>query len=49
MRFDEFLDLGKSEYESFPEYVDQQLENLEDDDVAFLVYTSGTTGNQKVL
>ena len=42
MRFDEFLDLGKSEFESFPEYVDQQLENLEDDDVAFLVYTSGT-------
>ena len=47
MRFDEFLDLGKSEYESFPEYVDQQLENLEDDDVAFLVYTSGTTGKPK--
>ena len=47
MRFDEFLDLGKSEYESFPEYVDQQLENLEDEDVAFLVYTSGTTGKPK--
>ena len=42
-----FLDLGKSEYESFPEYVDQQLENLEDEDVAFLVYTSGTTGKPK--
>ena len=27
MRFDEFLDLGKSEYESFKEFVDQQLEN----------------------
>jgi len=47
MRFDEFLNLGKSEYESFPEYVDQQLDNLEDDDVAFLVYTSGTTGKSK--
>ena len=47
MRFDEFLNLGKSEYESFPEYVDQQLDNLEDDDVAFLVYTSGTTGKPK--
>ena len=47
MRFDEFLNLGKSEYESFPEYVDQQLDNLEDGDVAFLVYTSGTTGKPK--
>ena len=47
MRFDEFLNLGKSEYELFPEYVDQQLENIEDEDVAFLVYTSGTTGKPK--
>ena len=47
MQFDEFLEIGKSEFESFPEYVDQQLETLVDDDVAFLVYTSGTTGRPK--
>ena len=47
MRFDEFLEIGKSEYESFPEYVDQQLEEINDEDVAFLVYTSGTTGKPK--
>tara|TARA_Y100000748_G_scaffold79501_1_gene65658 strand:+ start:3968 stop:5818 length:1851 start_codon:yes stop_codon:yes gene_type:complete len=47
MHFDEFLRIGKSEFESFPEYVDQQLETLVDDDVAFLVYTSGTTGRPK--
>ncbi len=47
MNFDEFLEIGKSEFESFPEYVDQQLETLVDDDVAFLVYTSGTTGRPK--
>ena len=47
MYFDEFLEIGKSEFESFPEYVDQQLETLVDDDVAFLVYTSGTTGRPK--
>ena len=47
MHFDEFLEIGKSEFESFPEYVDQQLETLVDDDVAFLVYTSGTTGRPK--
>ena len=47
MRFDEFLEIGKSEYESFPEYVDQQLEEINDEDVAFLVYTSGTTSKPK--
>ena len=47
MSFDEFLEIGKSEYDSFPDYVDQQLEQIEDEDVAFLVYTSGTTGKPK--
>ena len=47
MSFDEFLELGKTEYNSYPEFVDKQLEELEDDDVAFLVYTSGTTGKPK--
>ena len=47
MSFDEFLEIGKSEYDSFPEYVDQQLDQIEDEDVAFLVYTSGTTGKPK--
>ena len=47
MSFDEFLEIGKSEYESFPDYVDQQLDQIEDEDVAFLVYTSGTTGKPK--
>ena len=47
MSFGEFLEIGKSEYDSFPDYVDQQLEQIEDEDVAFLVYTSGTTGKPK--
>ena len=47
MTFNEFLEIGKSEYESFPEYVEQQQNNISDDDVAFLVYTSGTTGKPK--
>ena len=47
MSFAEFLELGKSEYESYPEFVDEQLEAIRDEDVAFLVYTSGTTGKPK--
>ena len=47
MTFNEFLEIGKSEYDSFPEYVEQQQNNISDEDVAFLVYTSGTTGKPK--
>ena len=47
MKFSEFLEIGKQEFESFPEYVEQQQNAISDDDVAFLVYTSGTTGKPK--
>lgn len=47
MTFDEFLQIGKDEFESYPEFVNEQLEQINDDDVAFLVYTSGTTGKPK--
>ena len=47
MSFGEFLDIGKSEYESHPEFVDEQVVKLEDDDVAMMIYTSGTTGPPK--
>ena len=47
MSFAEFLDIGRSEYESHPEFVDEQVVKLEDDDVAMMIYTSGTTGPPK--
>ncbi len=47
MKFSEFLEIGKSEYESFPQYVEEQQNNINDEDIAFLVYTSGTTGKPK--
>jgi len=47
MKFTEFLEIGKSEYESFPKYVEEQQNNISDEDIAFLVYTSGTTGKPK--
>ena len=40
-------DSGKTEYESFPEFVENETEKLEDNDVAIMVYTSGTTGPPK--
>ena len=42
-----FLDIGKSEYEAFPEFVENEIKKLDDDDVAIMVYTSGTTGPPK--
>ena len=47
MKLSEFLEIGKSEYESFPQYVEEQQNNISDEDIAFLVYTSGTTGKPK--
>ena len=47
MTFSEFLDIGKSEYESFPEFVENEIKKLDDNDVAIMVYTSGTTGKPK--
>ena len=47
MTFSEFLDIGKGEYESFPEFVENEIKKLDDNDVAIMVYTSGTTGPPK--
>ena len=47
MTFSEFLDIGKGEYESYPEFVENEIKNLDDNDVAIMVYTSGTTGPPK--
>lgn len=47
MKFAEFLEIGKTEYDSHPTCVDEHLDAIEDEDIAFLVYTSGTTGPPK--
>ena len=47
MKFAEFLEIGKTEYGSHPTCVDEHLDAIEDEDIAFLVYTSGTTGPPK--
>ena len=47
MTWEEFLSIGKEEYEKAPNFVNDKLDLVEDDDVAIMVYTSGTTGPPK--
>ena len=47
MTWEEFLSIGKEEYEKNPNFVNDKLDLVEDDDVAIMVYTSGTTGPPK--
>ena len=47
MTWEEFLSIGKEEYEKDPNFVKDKLDLVEDDDVAIMVYTSGTTGPPK--
>ena len=45
--YDEFLEIGKEKLESNIDKIFYTIDNIEDDDLAMLVYTSGTTGPPK--
>ena len=47
MTWEEFLEIGKEEFEKDPNFVNDKLDLVEDDDIAIMVYTSGTTGPPK--
>ena len=47
MTWEEFLQIGKEEFEKNPNLVTDKLELIEPEDVAIMVYTSGTTGPPK--
>ena len=47
MTWEEFLAIGKEEFEKDPNFVTDKLDLVDDDDIAIMVYTSGTTGPPK--
>ena len=47
MSWEEFLAIGKEEYEKNNDFVTLRMEEIESGDVACLIYTSGTTGAPK--
>jgi len=47
MTWDDFLYIGKEEFEKNPNFVNDKLELIDPEDIAIMVYTSGTTGPPK--
>ena len=47
MRWDDFLDIGKTEYEKDKNFVTSSIDQIKSEDVALMIYTSGTTGPPK--
>ena len=47
MRWDEFLKIGKEEFEKNKDFPNFCIDEIKSDDVALMIYTSGTTGPPK--
>ncbi len=47
MNFDDFMEIGRDAHREFPDAYLERVEKVLPDDIALLVYTSGTTGNPK--
>ena len=47
MSWDEFLEIGKEEYEKNYEFVISRMDDITSEDIAMMIYTSGTTGPPK--
>ena len=47
MTWNEFLDIGKEEFQKNPSFVNDRLDVINHEDIAIMVYTSGTTGPPK--
>ncbi len=47
MKWDDFLEIGKTEYEKDKNFVTSSIDKIKSEDVALMIYTSGTTGPPK--
>ena len=47
MKWKDFLEIGKTEFEKDKEFVNSRIDEIKSEDIALMIYTSGTTGPPK--
>tara|TARA_B100000900_G_scaffold65493_1_gene50732 strand:+ start:1957 stop:3795 length:1839 start_codon:yes stop_codon:yes gene_type:complete len=47
MKWQDFLEVGKTEFEKDKEFVNSRIDEIKSEDIALMIYTSGTTGPPK--
>ena len=47
MKWEDFLEVGKTEFEKDKEFVNSRIDEIKSEDIALMIYTSGTTGPPK--
>ena len=47
MKCEDFLEIGKTEFEKDKEFVNSRIDEIKSEDIALMIYTSGTTGPPK--
>ena len=47
MKWEDFLEVGKTEFEKDKEFVNSRIDDIKSEDIALMIYTSGTTGPPK--
>ena len=47
MKWEDFLEVGKTEFEKDKEFVNSRIDKIKSEDIALMIYTSGTTGPPK--
>ena len=47
MKWEDFLEIGKKEFEKDREFVNSRIDEIKSEDIALMIYTSGTTGPPK--
>ena len=47
MKWEDFLEIGKTEFEKDKEFVNSRIDEIKSEDIALMIYTSGITGPPK--